>query len=56
MSKIDTDVIGKPYGAGKSNGVDNKQLISVNEIIRYQEIELIGEELREEMTAMKSIG
>ena len=55
MSKIGTDVIGKPYGAGKGNGVDNKQLISVNEFIRYHEIELIGEELREEMTAMKSI-
>ncbi|HEY3371650.1 MAG TPA: ketol-acid reductoisomerase [Prolixibacteraceae bacterium] len=55
MTKIDTNVIGKPYGAGKGNGVDNKQLISVNEIIRYHEIELIGEELREEMTAMKNI-
>jgi len=55
MSKIDTDIIGKPYGAGKGNGVDNKQLISVNEIIRYHPVELIGEELREEMTAMKKI-
>lgn len=55
MSKIDTDVIGKPYGAGKGNGVDNKQLISVNEIIRYHDVEVIGEELRAEMTAMKSI-
>ena len=55
MSKIDTDVIGKPYGAGRGNGVDNKQLISVNEIIRYHDVEIIGEELRAEMTAMKSI-
>ncbi|HZL12424.1 MAG TPA: ketol-acid reductoisomerase [Prolixibacteraceae bacterium] len=55
MTKIDTDVIGKPYAAGKGNGVDNKQLISVNEIIRFHEVELIGEELREEMTAMKSM-
>ncbi|OFX63282.1 MAG: ketol-acid reductoisomerase [Bacteroidetes bacterium GWB2_41_8] len=55
MSKIDTDVIGKPYGAGRGNGVDNKQLISVNEIIRYHDVEVIGEELRAEMTAMKSI-
>jgi len=55
MSKIDTNVIGKPYGAGKGNGVDNKQLISVNEIIRYHPVEMIGEELREEMTAMKKI-
>jgi len=55
MSKIDTDVIGKSYGAGKGNGVDNKQLINVNEIIRYHDIEMIGEELREEMTAMKKV-
>lgn len=55
MSKIDTDVIGKAYGEGKGNGVDNKQLISVNEIIRYHPIEIIGEELRAEMTAMKKI-
>jgi ketol-acid reductoisomerase len=55
MAKIDTEVIGKPYGAGKGNGVDNKQLISVNEIIRYHDIEMIGEELREEMTAMKKV-
>jgi len=55
MTRIETDVIGKPYAAVKGNGVDNKQLISVNEIIRYHPVELIGEELREEMTAMKSI-
>ncbi|MDP2335362.1 MAG: ketol-acid reductoisomerase [Bacteroidota bacterium] len=55
MAKIDSNVIGKPYGTGKGNGVDNKQLISVNEIIRYHPVELIGEELREEMTAMKKI-
>jgi ketol-acid reductoisomerase len=55
MSRINTDVIGKPYAADKGNGVDNKQLISVNEIIRYHPVEMIGEELREEMTAMKKI-
>lgn len=55
MSKIDTDVIGKPYGAGKGNGVDNQQLISVNEMIRFHPIEIVGYELRESMTAMKKI-
>ena len=55
MKKIDTDVIGKSYGAGKDNGVDNKQLIGVNEIIRFHPVELIGYELRESMTAMKKI-
>ncbi len=55
MSKIDVDVIGKPYGAGKGNGVDNKQLIAVNEIIRFHPVEEIGAYLRESMTAMKKI-
>jgi ketol-acid reductoisomerase len=55
MSKIDTDVIGKPYGAGKDNSVDNRQLISVNEIIRSHPIEIVGYELRESMTAMKAL-
>ncbi|MFV0366139.1 MAG: ketol-acid reductoisomerase [Mangrovibacterium sp.] len=55
MKNIDTDVIGKPYGAGKGNGVDNKQLIAVNEIIRWHEVEEVGEYLREAMTSMKAI-
>jgi len=55
MKKIDVDVIGTPYGKGKGNGVDNKQLIAVNEIIRFHPVELIGADLRESMTAMKKI-
>jgi len=55
MAKIDSDVIGKPYGAGKDNHVDNKQLIGVNETIRFHPVEMIGYELRESMTAMKNI-
>jgi ketol-acid reductoisomerase len=55
MKKIDTDVIGKPYGAGKGNGVDNQLLIAVNSEIRNHPIEWIGQELREAMTAMKKI-
>ncbi len=55
MKKIDTDVIGKPYGANKGNGVDNQLLIAVNSEIRNHPIEWIGEELREAMTAMKKI-
>ena len=35
MKTIDTDVIGETYGEGYDNGVDNKQLIAVNEIIRF---------------------
>ncbi len=55
MKKIDTDVIGKPYGEGKGNGVDNQLLIAVNQEIRNHPIEYIGEELRAAMTAMKKI-
>jgi len=54
MKSIDTDVIGSSFAAGE-NGVDNKQLIDVNEIIRYHPVEMIGYELRASMTAMKKI-
>ena len=45
-------------GAGISTtdlGVDNKQLIDINEIIRYHPVEMIGYELRASMVAMKKI-
>jgi ketol-acid reductoisomerase len=54
MKKINTDVIGKGLKA-KSNGVDNVQLIKVNEAIRFTGVEMIGEELRSYMGAMKAI-
>ncbi len=55
MKKIDTDVIGTTYGAGKGNGVDNQLLIAVNSELRNHPIEIVGEELRAAMTAMKKI-
>jgi len=55
MKGIETDVIGSSFAANTGNGVDNKQLIDVNEIIRFHPIELIGYELRNSMTAMKKI-
>jgi ketol-acid reductoisomerase len=55
MKNIDTDVIGKKYGEGKDNGVDNKELIEINEAIRFHAIELVGYDLRESMTAMTKI-
>ncbi|TAH11589.1 MAG: ketol-acid reductoisomerase [Sphingobacteriia bacterium] len=55
MKKIDTDVIGKNFNTGKDAGVDNKTLIAVNAVIRYHPVELIGEELRQAMTDMKTI-
>lgn len=56
MKKIDTDVIGKKYRAGKDNGVDNQELIEINREIRQHPVERIGETLRTAMTAMKKIG
>ncbi len=55
MAKIDTNVIGKNFNEGIDNHVDNKELIQVNERIRYHEVEIVGEELREAMDAMKAI-
>jgi ketol-acid reductoisomerase len=55
MAKIDTNVIGKNFNAGIDAHVDNKKLIQVNAAIRYHEVEIVGEELREAMDAMKAI-
>lgn len=55
MKNISTDVIGKAFGTGKGNGVDNQTLIAVNEEIRYHPVEIIGYELRASMTAMTKI-
>jgi len=55
MKDIDTSVIGKPYAKDNGNGVNNQLLINVNAAIRNHPIEIIGEELREAMTAMKPI-
>jgi ketol-acid reductoisomerase len=55
MKTVDTDIIGKNFNAGKDNGVDNKMLIAVNEVLRSHPIEIVGAELREAMTEMKSI-
>jgi len=54
MKGIKTDVIGSNLKVD-DNGVDNKQLIDINEIIRYHPVEMIGYELRASMTAMIKI-
>ena len=54
MKGIKTDVIGAGLQVN-DNGVDNKQLIDVNEIIRYHPVEMVGYELRASMTAMTKI-
>lgn len=55
MSKIETNVIGENFNKEKSGHVDNKELIEVNDEIRYSDVEIIGAELREAMDAMKPI-
>ena len=55
MATVDTDIIGSSFNSGADNAVDNKQLIDINEIIRFHPVELIGYELRASMTAMKKI-
>ena len=54
MKTVDSDVIGRGLEL-KDNGVDNMDLIQVNESIRYSAIEMVGEELRSYMSAMKPI-
>lgn len=54
MAKVDVDVIGEAYAEGE-NGVDNRLLIEVNEAIRFHAVEIIGDELRAAMTAMKPL-
>lgn len=55
MKKIDTDVIGTPYGKDKGNGVENAKLIAVNKVLREHPVEVVGARLRASMTAMKPI-
>ena len=55
MKNIDTNVIGKNFNEGLSAHVDNKELIEINDEVRYHDVEIIGAELREAMESMKSI-
>ncbi len=54
MKNVGTDVIGKGVEV-KDNGVDNLDLIQVNEAIRYTLVEEVGAELRSFMSSMKPI-
>jgi len=54
MGQIGTDVIGKGMEL-KDNHVDNKTLVEINSAIRYHDIEIVGEELRDAMSGMKSL-
>ena len=54
MKKIEADVIGKGLQLA-DEGVDNAELIAVNEAIRSHPIEVVGKKLRSYMTAMKKV-
>ena len=54
MKNVDTTVIGKGLKCA-CNGVDNRRLVAVNAAIRNHFVEEVGAELRESMTAMKSL-
>jgi ketol-acid reductoisomerase len=53
MKTVDSSVIGTPFTT--TNGVDNLDLIKVNDAIRNHPIEAVGKRLRAAMTAMKTI-
>ncbi|MBC6998435.1 ketol-acid reductoisomerase [Cytophaga sp. FL35] len=55
MKKIDVDVVGKKFGEGEGNGVDNAKLIAVNKALREHPVEVVGARLRASMTDMKPI-
>ena len=55
MKQVNVDVIGKQYGEGKDNGVENAKLIAVNKALREHPVEIVGARLRTSMTAMKPI-
>ncbi|MFT5580008.1 MAG: ketol-acid reductoisomerase [Paraglaciecola psychrophila] len=54
MTKISTDVVGKGLGLNDL-GVDNLELVAVNDAIRNHPVEKVGAQLRSYMTAMKKI-
>jgi ketol-acid reductoisomerase len=54
MKKMDIDVIGQGLQLA-DQGVDNAELIAVNESIRSHPIEIVGKKLRSYMTAMKKV-
>lgn len=55
MTKVETNVIGTKFDAGKDGHVDNFELVKVNAEIRNHSIEICGAQLRAAMTAMKKI-
>merc|ERR1712232_1276767 len=54
MKTVDIDDIGTKYNKGDT-GIDNQNLVAVNEAISNHPVEVIGRELRTYMTDMKNI-
>jgi len=54
MSKVDTSLVGSGLKV-KDNNVDDRELIAVNAAIRNHPVEVIGQDLRRHMTAMKKV-
>jgi ketol-acid reductoisomerase len=54
VNNLPSNLVGRPFNNG-NNGVDNKKLIVVNDVIRNHPVEEIGEFLRESMSAMTKI-
>lgn len=54
MQDIDIDIIGQGLAVA-DHGVDNAELIAVNDRIRNHPIEVVGKKLRSHMTAMKKL-
>ena len=55
MKKVNTNLVGKNFNDGKDGGVDNTELVHINEVLRSHQVEIVGSRLRKAMTAMKSI-
>jgi ketol-acid reductoisomerase len=54
MDAVSADVLGTGLDPADT-GVDNLELLEVNEAIRYTEVEAVGAELRAYMGAMQPI-
>ncbi|NKB77490.1 MAG: ketol-acid reductoisomerase [Gammaproteobacteria bacterium] len=54
MPSIKSDVIGKGL-VTKDSGVDNRQLVQINDALRNHSVEVVGKKLRGYMTGMKAI-
>ena len=55
MKTVTADIIGKNFNEGKSNQVDNLEIIAVNKVLRSHTIEKVGEVLRSAMSDMKAL-